>query len=63
MKKEDKNKNEIATWAITLGIIGLAMIILPILMFLFKLNVVIGLIVLGLLLVCISLVLFDIWEG
>lgn len=63
MKKEDKNDVDIKKWAITLGITGLAMIILPILLFLFKIHVVAGLVVLGILLVCVSLVLFDIWEG
>lgn len=63
MKKEDKNKNEIETWAITLGIIGLAMIVLPILMVLFKIHVVLGIIVLGALLLSLALGLVGIMEG
>ncbi|MBQ8298425.1 MAG: hypothetical protein IJX99_01095 [Clostridia bacterium] len=63
MKKEDKNKNEIATWAITLGIIGLAMIVLPILMVLFKIHVVLGIIVLGVLLLSLAFGLVEIMEG
>lgn len=61
MKKE--KENEIAKWAVTIGIIGLGMIILPILMVLFKIHIVVGTIALGALLLSLALALAEIVEG